>query len=325
MHAGIIESLLEISEEERAILAGQTDIDKALYYRTQQPGDTVVDASRLLRAGRLMDIRRHVRFVHFPEHSHNYVEFIYMCQGATTHIVDGQRLVLREGELLFLNQHARQEILPAGEQDLAVNFLILPEFFDTALQMMGSEENALRSFVIGCLTQKNQGGNFLHFRVSSVLPVQNLMENLIWQMLQSDEPEHTDRDQLQQITMGLLFLTLLKYTDYIQLSQASYEQNLMLQLLSYIELEYRHASLAEFAHARGYDIYTISRLIKRHTHHNFKELLQMKRLNQACYFLRHTDIAVADIAALVGYDNTSFFHRLFRRTYGKSPREYRLE
>ena len=63
--------------------------------------------------GKLIDMRPHVRFIHFPLHTHNYVEFIYMCQGETTHIIDGQRIVLKEGDLLFMNQHARQEILPA--------------------------------------------------------------------------------------------------------------------------------------------------------------------------------------------------------------------
>ena len=52
-----------------------------------------------------------------------------MCQGTTTHILNGSRVVLEEGDLLFLNQNVEQEILPAGEQDIAVNFIVLPEFF----------------------------------------------------------------------------------------------------------------------------------------------------------------------------------------------------
>lgn len=51
-----------------------------------------------------------------------------MCQGTTTHIVNGNQVVLEQGDLLFLNQNAVQEILPAGEYDIAVNFIVLPEF-----------------------------------------------------------------------------------------------------------------------------------------------------------------------------------------------------
>lgn len=34
----------------------------------------------------------------------------------------------KKRDLLFLNQNVEQEILPAGEQDIAVNFIVLPEF-----------------------------------------------------------------------------------------------------------------------------------------------------------------------------------------------------
>ena len=55
---------------------------------------------------------------------------IYMCSGSTTHIInDCERIVLREGEILLLNQNAAHEILPAGMNDVAVNFLILPDFY----------------------------------------------------------------------------------------------------------------------------------------------------------------------------------------------------
>ena len=50
-------------------------------------------------------------------------------------------MVLQEGDLLFLNQNAVQEILPAGKDDIAVNFIVLPEFFDTAFFMNNFSES----------------------------------------------------------------------------------------------------------------------------------------------------------------------------------------
>ena len=69
-------------------------------------------------------------------------------QGRDHHVVDGRELKLKEGELLFLNQHAVQEIQPAGQDDIAVNFIILPEFFDTAFRMMGEEEKSAAGFLL---------------------------------------------------------------------------------------------------------------------------------------------------------------------------------
>ena len=120
----------------------------------------------MLEKGKLIDIRPHTRFIHFPVHRHNYVEIIYMCSGSTTHIIGGHNTVkLETGELLFLNQNATQEILPAGEDDIAVNFIVLPEFFDRAFLMMEEESGLV---------------DYLHFQVKDELPIQNLIENMIW-------------------------------------------------------------------------------------------------------------------------------------------------
>ena len=373
MAPDLLEKLSIISEEERKILeGGSRDIDRSLYYAPETAGRRgsrvdEVDAARVLQNGRIIDIRRHVRFVHFPKHTHNFVEFIYMCQGQTQHLIDGNPITLAEGDLLFLNQHATQEILPAGQEDIAVNFMILPQFFDTAFKMLGNEESALRSFIISCLTEQNMGGNYLYFHVADVPEVQNLMENLIRIMLPmsadasasaargefskgnppmgpgnegecggSVASEKTSgssnvlaedqrlRRTLSQTTMGLLFLHLVNTADRIAVSENSYEEELMIRLLNYIESEYRTASLEWFCEDNRVDLYSLERLIKRHTGKTFRSLLQEKRLSQACYLLDNTTLPIAEVAVLIGYENNSFFHRLFRRRFGMSPREYRL-
>ena len=118
MNQTIIEQLSTITEEEREILEGRPEIDKTRY---TEKNELIVDSRKMLEHGKLISIRPHTRFVHFPRHKHNYVEVIYMCQGSTVHIVDGTEVVLKAGELLFLNQNAVQEILPAGKEDIAVN------------------------------------------------------------------------------------------------------------------------------------------------------------------------------------------------------------
>ena len=117
----MLRELSVITEEEQKILDGRQEIDPQIYTEKK---DMVIDSGKLLQRGKLIQVRPHTRFVHFPEHTHNYIEVIYMCQGSTTHILNGREVVLKEGDLLFLNQNAVQEILPAGKDDIAVNFII---------------------------------------------------------------------------------------------------------------------------------------------------------------------------------------------------------
>ncbi len=319
MDRQLLESLSRITEEETEILNGKQGINRELYYRAENRRTDEVDSSLVLTHGKLIDMRPHTRFVHFPRHTHNYVEFVYMCQGSTTHIIDGKSIHLNAGDLLFMNQHAVQEILPAGKDDIAVNFMILPQFFDSVIRTLEQESSALRDFLISCLTDKDMGGNYLYFDASDILPVQNLMENLIWIMVHNPPNRRTQ----SQSTVALLFMTLIGHADHVHVSESSYEQNLILRLLNYIETQYRNAALADFAAESGEDIYTLSRLISRFTGKTFKALLIERRLGQAVWLLENTDLGVTDISYLIGYENTSYFHRLFRSACGCSPREYR--
>lgn len=316
MNQEIIKCLSVITEEEREILDGRREIDKSRYTKGRE---LVIDSRKMLEHGKMIRIRPHTRFVYFPKHKHNYIEVIYMCQGETTHIIDGQQVVLKTGELLFLNQHATQEVLPAKEQDIGVNFIILPEFFDTAFEMMGEEENLLRDFLVGCLCNDTRYNSYLHFRVADVLPVQNLVENMVWTLLH-DQP---GKRSINQVTMGLLFLHLMHCTDKISHTLESYDQKLIFQVLKYIEENYKEGELTELAGILGVNIYWLSRTVKRLTGRTYKELLQIKRLNQAAFLLSNTRLPVTDISIAVGYDNTSYFHRIFRNYYHLSPKEYR--
>lgn len=317
MQFELLEQLKQISAEEQSILDGNTAIQKNLYTGGK---DFIIDNKKMLEKGKLIDIRPHTRFVHFPVHKHNYVEIIYMCSGSTTHIINGKNTVkLEAGELLFLNQNATQEILPAGLDDVAVNFMVLPEFFDRAFLMM-EEESVLHDFLVGTLKDEQGFIDYLHFPVKDVLPIQNLVENMIYSLV-NKQPNSRN---INQTTMGLLFLQLQNQSDKINQAPGNNpEENLMFTALKYIEENYKTGSLEDLAAMVNRPDYYISKLIKKHSGQTFKNLLQTKRLNQAAFLLTTTMLPVENIITLVGYDNTSYFHRIFKEYFGMTPKVYR--
>ena len=135
--------------------------------------------------------------------------------------------------------------------------------------------------------------------------------------------DHEFAYNIYQTTMGLLFMQLTYCTERLETAGQSFEQNLVLQVLRYIDENYRDGQLKTLSDMLGFDVYWMSRMIKKLTGRNYKDLLQIKRLNQAAYLLLNTRASVADISIAVGYDNTSYFHRIFRSYYGLSPKEYR--
>ncbi|MBQ5951741.1 MAG: helix-turn-helix domain-containing protein [Lachnospiraceae bacterium] len=313
MERGILDRLSAITAEEQEILDGRKGIDRALY----MDGSTdVITGEKLLEKDKLIAIRPHTRFIAFPEHTHDYVEMVYMCRGTTTHIVNGNAITLREGELLMLGQNANQSIQPARKEDIAVNFIVRPTFFTGTLPYLGEEETPLRRFVVSCLTGENETG-YLHFRVSGILPVQNLIENLLYTLLE----ETPNKRGILQMTMGLLFVQLLNHTDTLTL--ASGEQETVFSVLRYIEEHYRDGSLGELAEREHYELTALSRLIRSRTGKTYTELLQEKRMVQAAWFLANTDRKVDEIARAVGYENVSYFHRIFAARFGCSPKHFR--
>ena len=106
MQQALLDQLRKITEEERKILDGEAEVDRDLYTSGR---DFTVDSRKMLKEGRLIAVRTHTRFVYFPAHRHNFVEVLYVCEGSLTNIIDGKKVIVNKGELLFLNQFTKHE------------------------------------------------------------------------------------------------------------------------------------------------------------------------------------------------------------------------
>ena len=93
-----------------------------------------------------------------------------------------------------------------------------------------------------------------------------------------------------RLTVSLLFAQLLQHTQRAELSTQT--QTLLLTVLVYIETHYADGSLSELARERHYECSTLSRLIRQQTGKSYTELVQEKRLSQAAWLLRHSDLLI---------------------------------
>lgn len=318
MKEELIKKMLEISQEEQGYLDGSVLVNKELYTSENK---FEIDRKRFLKEGRLITVRPHSRFIEFPAHRHNYIEIMYVCQGTITHYLDGKEVTMQKGDMLLLNQYVKHGVKRAEYEDIGINFIALPEFFDIPLQML-EENNILAEFLINTLRQNNPVSHYLVFRLEEDRAIENLMENMIVSMLNDEQNE----DSINQYSMGIVFLYLLRHVDCLtQSSSQSYKDVVVQSTLSYIDMWYKTANLTKIAEDFHQSLSVLSKTIKQSTGFTFQELLQRKRFQKAVMLLIETDLPIEEIAVAVGYENQSYFYRQFKERYGMTPRKYRLE
>ncbi|TDU15812.1 AraC family transcriptional regulator [Bacillus sp. BK450] len=290
MQHDLLNQLLKITDEEELILQNRREINKDIY--TNQ-SNFIIESQKFLNQESMITVRKHTRFVDFPKHKHDYIEINYVYNGQYNQKVGNQRINLQQGELLFLNQHIEHETQACAEEDIIINFIILPHFFDFIFSFL-TTENRISNFLINSLYNSTQNGQFLYFKVSDKLYMGLLMVELI---KHADKAEHTEDNPVQHY--------------------------LIVESLKYIDEHFQSASLNELATKLSQPAYALSKEIKKATNFTFKELLQEKRLNKAKELLESTDMPIASVIDQVGYDNVSYFYRIFKNKYHQTPKQFR--
>lgn len=84
-------------------------------------------------------------------------------------------------------------------------------------------------------------------------------------------------------------------------------------------------SVREMAQSLGYHEKYLSAKFKQKTGQTPRAWQNRRRLEQAEGYLRNTDLPIIEIASLTGFDNVSYFNRLFRARNGLTPSEYRKQ
>lgn len=317
MNFKIMESLAHLTSEERMILNPKGRLEQDVY--TSQ-NYFVVESEKFLNEKQLIMMRKHTRFVDFPLHTHNYVELNYVVQGEMFQIINGKEIYLRQGELVLLNQYIAHEIKASTKDDLIINFIIHPTFFESIYRFL-NQGTLIQQFIIDSRFASEQKGQSLIFRSGKIEEVQKIMERLLVEMLNpSDFSEPTIN-----LHMGLLLLELTKNISCVEQHKQNKQYPLILEVLNYIEQNYVDASLELISKQLNQSYSTMSRLIKQQTEFTFKQLVQEKRLSKSFELLCNTTIPITEVASIVGYENYSYFYRIFQEKYIRTPGEIRLE
>lgn len=317
MNETLIKQLKKITPEEEKYMKNAS---KGLFPYVLDDDTEIIDFEKMTSKRRMISLYKRTRFVDYPDHTHNYLEMIYVCSGSVNQTIDGNtELLMQTDDLLFIRQGVKHRSTIPAYDDLMIHFMILPEFLRYPLGML-TEDTVLRRFIEGVVNGKKDGTGYLHFHLSEMQEAKNLLENMTLSLLR----ETRNVQQILQVTMGALFLELSNRTYKITVGTPSdYEKNLVLKANTYIEEHYSTATLEEFSKMVNQPAYYISRIMKKYSPYTFTKYVQKRRMIQAAYLLESGDFTIEEIMNQVGYENSSHFHRLFKEEYEMTPKEYR--
>jgi AraC-like DNA-binding protein len=93
--------------------------------------------------------------------------------------------------------------------------------------------------------------------------------------------------------------------------------------ISYVEENFRgKVTSAKAAMLCGLSAFQFSRAFKESYSITFQEYLLRFRIREACRLLRNPSAPVADVAHLVGFNDSSYFSKIFKRYTSTSPSRF---
>lgn len=245
----------------------------------------------------------------YPEraHDHDYFEVFLIESGRTAHWINGVSQTLEPGQLAFVRPHdvhAFSADRSTGCQIINVMFRI-----ETAAHLSSRYASTI-------------GGRF--FDAASDLPdLHTLGPARFARAINVAQQLRTAHRSLARIEEFLLVLTN-RVADatsgvgntaprwFSEACSAAQSQDVFCR------------GAAGFIAAAGRSHEHVCRTCKSVTGLTPSEYVNQIRIEYAAHLLRSDEVSIDEVIASCGFDNNSYFYRLFKRQYGVTPRQYRL-
>ena len=245
---------------------------------------------------------------HAPLHWHRQSEIVRVLSGKLKMYLDGKKIIVSPGEILFINQEIIHGFFPMDCVYEIVNFDA-----DEILMRTSLCKSALQIFT-------NSNVRVLPFHPAENPAIHHLAEQL-FTFASSDLEEHN------LLILGALFQllgTIYAKHHYTENAKSSSSAKLFKPLLEYIEKSYMNTiTLADMAQVSGMSISHFSLLFHEFFRQTPIDYLNSYRVERASLFLINTDIPVTEVAYRCGFNDSAYFVKVFKKYKGITPKKYR--
>jgi len=268
-------------------------------------------------------IRKDSRYTSVPFYVHTNINLNYIYSGTCTYMIDDTSITLQQGDVCIFDKDVIRAKMPTGENDIVINISMSKDYFSSGFMSHTSEQSVMASFILNALSNNKNHNHYIIFRTDYSPIICSLFNSILIEYFDS---KMYSRNIIQSY-LRIIFLELLRLyhvnsgRHLIRISKDS--SNNIIDILHYIEKNYRICTLEDLAGKFGYHPKYLSSLIKSKTGKSFKSIQLEQRLNVACSLLKNTNQNIQEIANLSGISNLNFFYKKFEGYYGMSPKEYR--
>ncbi len=253
-------------------------------------------------------------------HIHESIEILYIAEGGYTVQLDEEEYKLFEGDLIL----ARSGIIHSTVSDAASKhayyvFKIRPELLRELATPQTENAYAL-ALSLPKPTSKSC------WRKDEIPPETKAGLEALIRDFEKDTPY---ADVAIKLAAGAVLLGLLR-TDTAEAGGSSGVGREMAKYVyeatAHIRRHYAEPIAAQTMAQRLNMSYSyFSRIFKEVTGKSFKEYVNTVRINRAEHLLLASDKSVSEIADACGYNDVSYFIKVFRETKGVSPKAYKKE
>jgi len=266
-------------------------------------------------------ISKHNRFADMPLHLHSFIELNYVYSGTCKQIVNGEELVLQEGQVSILDVDVPHSIPALGENDILINIIMKKETFSTSFLSQMGNTGIVSNFLANAMSENQKHDHYILFHSQENENLQYIIKNMMCEFF--DEREYSM--ELVKFYIPVMFTELMRVFQYdknFELNRLSGKASII-EVLHYIELHYNECSLTSLASKFNFNSNYLGNMLKERTGMTFLELVQMQRMIRASILLKNTTKGIDDIAFEIGYESSSFFHKKFKQHFGCTPSQFR--
>lgn len=258
-----------------------------------------------------------------PEHTHNFIELVYIGQGAGYHQVNGKSFAVQRGDFLFMNVGDRHAFEIQKNMQY-MNILLDPEFLSNRLHATESASEFLPLMLFQEFKSSLANPSpHVTFRGKSMIEVEQLLETMYSEYCGKKSGYLAMLHGYATLLLTRMFRSM---QDNLHNSELRTAYHMLPQLLSYIEEHYAgHITLNDLARESFYSPYYLSKMFKDCLGFTFTEYVHDVRLREAKRMLLETKDSVESIGRSVGYEDKTQFFRLFKQTLGMTPQQLRKQ